>query len=129
MQRLAISSAGAFFFNLAQLRSWPFAVAFGRGSLDTLRHHLEADRPIIVPVDTELLPYWMARRDVPAAEQITDHAVVVVGMDDQHIFVNDPDFASAPQAVALNWFYDAWQNFTLRYAIIRRRWPKWLMRL
>jgi uncharacterized protein YvpB len=98
------------------------------GNLETLRQHLEADHPIIVPVDTALLPYWMTRQDVPAAERITDHAVVVVGLDDQHIFVNDPGFASAPQAVELAWFYDAWQNFALRYAIIRRRWPKWLHR-
>ncbi|HMN31474.1 MAG TPA: hypothetical protein PKE45_25215 [Caldilineaceae bacterium] len=60
-------------------------------------------------------------------ERVTDHAVVVVGLADCYIYVNDPDFEAAPQAVELGWFYDAWQNFALRYAVIRRRWP-WSMR-
>jgi uncharacterized protein YvpB len=110
-----------------RLRSWSFRVEYSRGNLETLRQHLEAGRPIIVPVDTELLPYWVTRRDVSAAEQITDHAVVVVGMDEENIYVNDPDFEAAPQAVELGRFYDAWQHFALRYAVIRRRWP-WRLR-
>jgi hypothetical protein len=125
VQRLDISSAGGFFFNIDRLSSWSFTVEHSRGTLETLRQYLEAGQPIIVPVDTELLPYWVMRRDVSMEERITDHAVVVVGMDDQYIYVNDPDFAEAPQMVELTWFYDAWQNFRLRYAVIRRRWRLW----
>lgn len=122
-QRLGTFSAGAFFFNVDRVRSWWLRVERGRGTLETLRQHLDAGRPIIIPVDTGLLPYWLTRPDVPLAERITDHAVVVVGIDEEFIYVNDPDFELAPQVVEIGWFHEAWRNFAGHYAVIHRRWP------
>jgi len=123
VQRLGTSNVGTVFAHLDRLRSWRLTIERGRGTIEILRHHLAAGRPVIVPVDTALLPYWLTRSDVPETERGTDHAVVVVAVDEQHVYVNDPDFAQAPQVVELGWFLDAWRNFAQRYAVIYRRWP------
>jgi predicted double-glycine peptidase len=53
---------------------------------------------------------------------VTDYAVVVVGIDDHFVYVNDPCFATAPQTVERTWFDETWRNHEQWYAIIRRRW-------
>jgi hypothetical protein len=121
-QRLGTVTAGTFFFNVDRLRSWWLAVERDQGDRMTLEMWLAAGHPVIVPVDTGLLPYWLTRPDVADPERVTDHAVVVVGLDDQHVSVNDPDFAVAPQVVEWGWFLDAWRNHDQWYAVIRRRW-------
>jgi ABC-type bacteriocin/lantibiotic exporter with double-glycine peptidase domain len=123
VQRLGTSHVGTVFSHLDRLRSWRLTVERGRGTTEMLRQHLAAGRPVIVPVDTALLPYWLTRSDIPEAERLTDHAVVVVAIDEQHLYVNDPDFEQAPQVIELEWFQDAWRNFAQRYAVIRHRWP------
>lgn len=122
--QLHTSTAGTFFSNLDRLRSLRFAVKREQGSLDILRRHLATGHPLIVPVDTEFLPHWLVRADISEAERITQHAVVVVGVDAQHVYVNDPDFVEAPQRVEIGWFDDAWRNHAYWYAQIRRRWPR-----
>ena len=77
-----------------------------------------------MPVATELLPYWLLRTDLPEAERMAEHAVVVVGIDDHNLYVNDPDFAVAPQVVKLDWFVEAWAYHNDAYAVIRRRWGR-----
>jgi ABC-type bacteriocin/lantibiotic exporter with double-glycine peptidase domain len=122
VRQLETSDAGAFFFNLDRLRSWRLVVERVRGDLELLQLQLEAGRPLIVPVDTGLLPYWITRTDVAEAERVTDHAVVVVGIDEESVYVNDPDFETAPQRVEQAWFDEAWRNHEHWYAVIRRRW-------
>jgi ABC-type bacteriocin/lantibiotic exporter with double-glycine peptidase domain len=129
VQRLGTSSAGAFFFNLARLRSWRVAVEWAQGTLDLLQVQLAAGQPVIVPVDTGLLPYWLTRADIPDAERVTDHAVVVVGIDAQYVYVNDPDLEIVPQRVEREWFHDAWRNREQWYAVIHHRWLWRLTRL
>lgn len=63
-------------------------------------------------VRTDELPYW---------NYATDHAVVVVGFIENHVYVNDPAFAAAPIAVPLAAFELAWMNFDYRYAVLTRR--------
>ena len=109
-QKLGTSTTGTAFSNLDRLRSFRFTVQREQGNLATLRKYLEAGHPIIVPVDTELLPYWLVRSDIPDQERLTQHAVVVMGIDAQSIYVNDPDFAEAPQRLEIGWFTDAWNN-------------------
>lgn len=120
-QRLNITDSGAPFSNITRLRSWRITVELAQGQLTTLEARLTAGAPIIVPVATELLPHWLLRIDVSPTERITEHAIVVVGMDDHAVTVHDPDFAAAPLAVDLGWFRDAWQHHDNRYAVIRRR--------
>jgi uncharacterized protein YvpB len=51
---------------------------------------------------TELLDYWT----VP-----TLHVVVVVGLDDANIYINDPSFAIHPQHVPVVGFLAAWNEY------------------
>jgi len=74
-----------------------------------LRRHLEAGQPVIAFVNTGDLPYW---------SEVTDHAVVVVGMDDDVFYVNDPYFGQAPQRISRIHFELAWLRFDNLCAII-----------
>ena len=77
--------------------------------VDGLRGHLEAGRPVIVFVNTRDLPYW---------SEATDHALVVVGMDDDVFYVNDPYFDQAPQYISRIHFELAWLRFDNLSAVI-----------
>jgi predicted double-glycine peptidase len=58
---------------------------------------------------------------VPHLEQIaTPHAVVVVGLDAEHVLVSDPAFRDAPQSIPRADFLLAWAEFDYRYATIVR---------
>jgi uncharacterized protein YvpB len=48
--------------------------------------------------------------------------VVVVGFDDQAVYVNDPAFEQVPQRIPRVEFELAWMEFDYRYAVIWR-WP------
>jgi ABC-type bacteriocin/lantibiotic exporter with double-glycine peptidase domain len=111
---------GTPFSHLKRLEAWRFLVERGRGNVDRLLEHLAVGQPVIVAVATELLSYWMTRPDVDEANRATEHVVVVVGMENQIVSVNDPDFDIAPQVVELDWFLAAWQHQQFRYAVIRR---------
>jgi uncharacterized protein YvpB len=60
-------------------------------------------------VRTGELPYWTYQ---------TDHAVVVVGFDEGHVYVNDPDRPGAPIAVPVGDFELAWLERDYAYALI-----------
>jgi len=84
-------------------------VTYQRGGLIDLHTFLLKGSPIIVPVRTIELPYWDAD---------TDHAVVVVGMDERYIYLNDPAFARAPIAVTHGDFDLAWLERDEYYAVL-----------
>ena len=60
-------------------------------------------------MQTENLPYWPHN---------TLHAVVVVGIDDRSVYLNDPEFPEAPIAVPVGDFDLAWLAEDERYAIL-----------
>ena len=86
-------------------------VRYAQGSLDELIDYLSSGQPCIVLVHTGHLPYWTCP---------TDHAVLVVGFDEQAVYVNDPAFEQAPQRVPRADFELAWIEFDYRYAIVWR---------
>jgi len=94
--------------NLADLGVY---VRYARGTLDELLDYLARGQPCIVLVRTDQLPYWTCA---------TDHAVLVVGFDEQAVYVNDPAFEQAPQCVPRADFELAWLEFDYRYAVIWR---------
>lgn len=65
--------------------------------------------PLIVFVRTGELPYWSYQ---------TDHAVVVVGYDEDHVYANDPDRSDAPIAVPVGDFELAWLERDYAYALV-----------
>jgi ABC-type bacteriocin/lantibiotic exporter with double-glycine peptidase domain len=66
----------------------------------------------IVFLRTLPLPYWQAD---------TQHAVVVVGYDNDHFLVNDPAFKQAPQSVTVAALLLAWDSMDYAYTIITPR--------
>ena len=50
---------------------------------------------------------------------VGNHAVVVVGFDDQYVFVNDPAQMGAPLEIDTSTFLLAWSYRDYEYAIIR----------
>jgi len=84
-------------------------VRYARGTLDELFDHLALGRPCIILVRTGQLPYW---------SYATNHAVLVVGLDEQAVYVNDPAFEQAPQCVPRADFELAWLEFDYRYAVV-----------
>lgn len=95
--------------NILKLSRLNVRVVHSNGTLDDLRRFLEAGIPSIAFVDTGELPYWKER---------TGHAVVIVGIDDDKIYLNDPAFKIAPQIVFHGDFSLAWFEMGEFYTVI-----------
>ena len=106
---LGVDAIGAPFRNLKYLESLDLFLSIVEGDMSTLQRHLEQGLPVIVAVDTAELSYW---------DEATNHAVVVVGMDEQQVYLNDPDTAHAPQVVSLAEFELAWLQMDYLCTII-----------
>ncbi|MBN1658226.1 MAG: C39 family peptidase [Anaerolineae bacterium] len=86
-------------------------VKYGQGELIDLYRALDSGRPPTVFVWTGELPYWSIT---------TWHAVVVVGYDELHFYVNDPAFEEAPQVVLHGDLDLAWLAYDSYYATVAR---------
>ena len=84
-------------------------VTLAHTDVEGLCGHLEAGRPVIAFVNTADLPYW---------SEVTDHTLVVVGVEDDVFYVNDPYFDQAPQYVSRTHFELAWLRFDNLCAVI-----------
>ncbi len=99
--------------NIRQLEILGLNVVYNtQGTLVELHDHLANNRPCITFVKTIELPYW---------GEAGDHAVVVVGLDDEHIYLNDPAFTTAPMQVSRGDFDLAWLGRDEFYAVLMRR--------
>jgi ABC-type bacteriocin/lantibiotic exporter with double-glycine peptidase domain len=77
-----------------------FSATVTDGSLQDLKRLIARTKPPVVHVWTESLAYWHP--------QVAMHAVVVVGLDEAFVYVNDPAFAEAPHQVPIEEFLAAW---------------------
>lgn len=109
LQFLGVDAIGTPFRRLQNLETLGLNVHISEGSLPTLGAYLEAGIPSIVAVDTRELPYW---------EETADHAVVVVGLDEETVYLNDPDTSKSPQAVSIAEFQLAWLEKDFLSAVI-----------
>jgi ABC-type bacteriocin/lantibiotic exporter with double-glycine peptidase domain len=107
---LNVDAVGAPFRNLRYLHSLGLSVTVAEGNIETLQTQLDTGLPVIVAVATIELPYW---------DEATDHAVVVIGMDEQQVYINDPDRVSSPQVVSLAEFELAWLEKDYLYACVQ----------
>jgi hypothetical protein len=96
--------------NILRLDQLGFQVAIEEMSLEEILGYLQQGLPVIAFVNTADLPYW----DVNS-----DHVFVVVGMDEQWVYVNDPYFPEAPQQLSKTSFELAQLRFDNRCAVIR----------
>lgn len=107
---LRIQPYGAPAGNIRLLSSQGLAVTYSSTDMRGLRSLLDNGYPVIVFVRTGDLPYW---------DYETNHAIVVVGYDENHIYVNDPDRLDAPIAVPTGDFELAWLERDYAYAVIK----------
>ncbi len=109
LQILRIEWFGAPASHIRYLEKLGVVVTYKQGDLVELHQQLWQDRPCIAFVQTGELPYW--------AEDLA-HAVVVVGLDDKNVFLNDPAWPDAPMQVARGDFELAWLARDEFYAVI-----------
>jgi hypothetical protein len=107
---LRIGPAGAPFRNLHYLSSMGVSVSIEQGEIDTLQAYLHQGLPPIAFVATAQLSYW---------NEATSHAVVICGIENDLIYLNDPDFADSPKILAVAEFELAWLEMDQFFAIIQ----------
>jgi predicted double-glycine peptidase len=80
-------------------------------SLAEIETNLLARLPIVACVHTADLGYW---------SRAVDHVVVVVGLDEQQVYVNDPSLSTGQQPVPRTEFELAQLHYDNLCAIIQR---------
>ncbi len=108
LKLLATKPFGTVFGNLRELRSLGLHVLIEEGSLETLARHIDSGLPCITAIKT----------GPPAWDHVTNHAVLVVGIDDQMIYLHDPEQASGPQTMSYEEFAVYWVEQDYFYAVI-----------
>jgi ABC-type bacteriocin/lantibiotic exporter with double-glycine peptidase domain len=98
-------------FRVLRLRAYGYEVEYTTAVSDRpLTEALADGIPPIVLLQTKNLSHW---------KQETPHAVVLVGMDAETVYMNDPAFSQAPQTAPRIEFMLAWSDFDMLYAIIQ----------
>ncbi len=101
------------FTNLRYLEALHLSIQLGKnGDWSIFEQHIELGLPVIVGVTTIGWQHWQ--------QEITQHAVVVVGIDRANdlIYLHDPFFEQAPLAMPLLEFEIGWIEKEREYAII-----------
>jgi ABC-type bacteriocin/lantibiotic exporter with double-glycine peptidase domain len=107
---LEIGSLGAPRRNILRLTRLGFQVTFREGTLPIVAQYVNAGHPVIAFVDTEELSYWSTT---------TNHAVVIVGVESDHVLVLDPAFPNVvPRQISEGEFHLAWLNCDYTCAIV-----------
>ena len=98
--------------NIARIQGIGVDVVLRSTSLFDLHNLLREKVPCIVFLWTGNLEYWNIA---------CWHAVVVVGFDEDAIYINDPFFSDAPKKVVLDSFLEAWSHYDFILVEIRKR--------
>jgi len=102
---------GTAFYHIRELTKQGITVVYEqRGTLADLQNYLLLGLPCIVAVDTVELPYWQ--------QESTNHVPVLIGIDEENVYVHDPEFDQAPISVPIDDFLLAWMEQEERYAVL-----------
>lgn len=111
-QLLGLRNAGTRFTHIERLVYHKVHVSLQVGDEDDLKAVIDQGIPPVIFVHTgQLTTYW---------QENVQHALVVVGYDDEHFYLNDPAFLNAPQMVTVDEVMLAWLEFDYMYALITR---------
>jgi ABC-type bacteriocin/lantibiotic exporter with double-glycine peptidase domain len=94
---------------LVRLQQFGFQVSYAPLTFSLLQAEIDQNRPVILLVRTIFLDYW----DVDTA-----HAVLLVGYNEQQVWLHDPAFAEAPQIASHDGLLAAWGEFDYLAGII-----------
>ncbi len=95
---------------VTRLHSDVVDVTFTSGDLDDLREHLACNWPPIVFVQAGEFPHWQGH--------VSQHAVVVIGVDERAVHILDPAASAAPVSTPIGDFLLAWSELDYIYALI-----------
>lgn len=95
--------------NLASLK---ITVTYQQGTLEDIYYWLNQGVPVIVFLLMSELPHWRG--------QELQHAVVIVGLDNQNIYLMDPALETGPTPVPVGDFILAWDEMDNSYATLTR---------
>jgi ABC-type bacteriocin/lantibiotic exporter with double-glycine peptidase domain len=109
LKLLKIKPYGAPAGNVRLLENLGLNAVYSKTGLPGLQAMLQEEHPVIVFVRTGELPHWTYS---------TDHALVVVGYDENLLYVNDPAYPEAPVTVPRGDFELAWLERDYFYALI-----------
>ena len=98
--------------NVLRLRSDALDVTFPSGNISDLRTQLAQGNPPIVFVQASELPHWQ--------DCISQHAIVVVGLDEQTVQILDPADDPSPIPVPIGDFLLAWSELDYIRAVLVR---------
>jgi len=99
--------------NITNLRTRQIDVIYQlNGSLPTIQQWLERNIPVITYVEAGELPHWPGVR--------AQHAVLMVGIDEQTVKLSDPGLIQGPTTVSIGDFLLAWDEMENRYAVITK---------
>ena len=96
--------------SVLDLASEQLRVVYGEGIEATLQKWLALSLPVIVFVQAGELSYWQG--------ELFQHAVVVVGLVGNTVWLLDPDMDETAIAVDLDEFMLAWLGMDYLYAVI-----------
>jgi len=85
-------------------------VRYQPGTMADLENALRQGIPPIIPLHTSQLPHW---------DQDFAHAVVVVGINEDHVFVHDPAKEQPGIAVSQGDFHLAWDEMDNWFALLQ----------
>jgi ABC-type bacteriocin/lantibiotic exporter with double-glycine peptidase domain len=106
------TSAGTPRSRLLRLERYGLRVALEFGSELTISQTIDQNCPLIIFVRTgQLTSYW----DID-----TQHALVIIGYDDDSVFVQDPAFPTAPIQIDQDELYLAWLELDYAFAIVTK---------
>lgn len=104
--------------NIKELATFQITVTYDIGHLEDIQQWLNQNVPVIVFLDAGELPHWH-KYDFTQS-MVIQHAVVVVGLDSQTIYLMDPALDSGPIPTPIGDFMLAWDEMDNYYATLTR---------
>lgn len=99
--------------NIQWLASPEIKVIYEEGTLDQVQTWLQSGIPIIAFIQAGELAHWRG--------EFFQHAVVIVGLDGEAVWLLDPDMDETPLALSVEEFMLAWLGMDYLYAVLAIR--------